>query len=141
MRKLRQRGFTLIELIITVAIIAILARLAYPSYVTHVQKGARRSAQAQMLDLASREQQYLMSNRAYAAYSTLTSSGYTFPTELSNKYTPSITVGTGTVPAFTILMTATGTQASDKAGNLTLTSEGVKGCSNCSSTTDALKYW
>jgi len=124
MRRQKNGGFTLIELMIAVAIIGVLSAVAYPSYTSHIKKGLRRSAQAQMLDLANREQLYLVANRAYAPYSTLTSAGYSLPSELRSKYTPSITVGTSTLPSFTITFTATGTQASD--GSLTYTSEGVK---------------
>ena len=124
MRKMLQKGFTLIELMITVAVIGILAGVAYPSYTSYIKKGLRRSAQAQMMDIANREQQFLLANRTYVAYSALTTSGYALPSELSTKYTPSVDVGTGTVPAFTITFTAIGTQASD--GALTLTSTGVK---------------
>ncbi len=52
------------------AIVAILASVAYPAYTNHVRKGVRRAAQAQMMDLANREQQFLLSNRAYVDYAT-----------------------------------------------------------------------
>lgn len=120
----QQRGFTLIELMITCAIIAVLAAIAYPSYTKYTQKSNRRTAQAQMLDLANREQQYLMANRSYASLSTLQAAGYSLPTQLTTKYSPSITVGTSSVPAFTITFTAIGGQVSD--GDLSFTNDGVK---------------
>jgi type IV pilus assembly protein PilE len=119
-----QHGFTLIELMITLAIVAILAAVGYPSYTSHVKKSNRRAAQAQMLDIANRQQQFLLANRAYASKTQLTDSGYNLPSDLSGKYDYAITVGTGTVPAFTITFTATGTQETD--GVLTFNSEGVK---------------
>lgn len=124
MARRSQHGFTLIELMVTVAIVAILAAVAYPSYTSHVKKSSRRAAQAQILDIANREQQFLLANRAYANKTQLTASGYTLPSDLASRYDYDITVGTGTVPAFTITFTATGTQASD--GNLTFNSDGVK---------------
>lgn len=119
-----QHGFTLIELMITLAIVAILAAIGYPSYTSHVKKSNRRAAQAQMLDIANRQQQFLLANRAYASKTQLTDSGYNLPSDLSGKYDYAITVGTGTVPAFTITFTASGNQVSD--GDLTFNSEGVK---------------
>ncbi|NKE65860.1 prepilin-type N-terminal cleavage/methylation domain-containing protein [Ramlibacter sp. RBP-2] len=119
-----QHGFTLIELMITLAIVAILAAVGYPSYTSHVKKGSRRAAQAQMLDIANRQQQFLLANKAYATKAQLTASGYNLPSDLSGKYDYRIDLGTGTVPAFTITFTASGNQLSD--GDLTFNSEGVK---------------
>ncbi|MDO9147481.1 MAG: type IV pilin protein [Hydrogenophaga sp.] len=122
--RISQKGFTLIELMITVAIVAILASIAYPSYTRYVIRANRTAAQAQMLDIANRQQQFLLSNRTYATAAMLASSGYALPAELSSRYSYAITVGTATVPAYTITFTATGAQASD--GVLTFNSEGVK---------------
>jgi len=122
---INQRGFTLIELMITVAIVAILAAIALPSYQQYVIRGNRAAAQAQMMDIANREQQFLLANRAYADKNALIASGYAPPSEVSDHYGWDVTIGSGTVPSFLITFTPTGSQASD--GDLTLDSEGLKG--------------
>lgn len=122
--KTSSRGFTLIELMITVAIVAILASVAYPSYQQYVIRGKRAAAQAEMMDIANRQQQFLLANRSYASKATLEASGYTLPTEVGANYTYDITLGTGAVPSFTITFTPTGSQGSD--GALGLTDSGAK---------------
>lgn len=57
-----KNGFTLIELMIVVAIISILAAIAYPSYQQYVRKTKRVEMQAQMIDIASQIQRYKISN-------------------------------------------------------------------------------
>ena len=124
MRLKKQAGFTLIELMITVAIVGLLASIAYPSYTTYVRKSNRTAAKAQILDIANRQQQYLLANRTYADKTTLEATGYGLPPEVSQKYDYDIEVSATTSPAFTVTFTAKGPQVSD--GPLTITSSGVK---------------
>jgi type IV pilus assembly protein PilE len=62
-----QLGFTLIELMIVVAIIAIIAAFAYPSYQRYVIKAKRAVAQNALLQVADRQQQFFMDNKRFAA--------------------------------------------------------------------------
>ena len=77
-----------------------------------------------MLDIASREQQYLLSNRSYADKTTIETNGYALPAEVSVSYDYSIAISTATVPAFTITFTAKAAQTAD--GDLTLNHTGAK---------------
>jgi len=119
----QQQGFTLIEMMIVVVIIAILLTIALPSFRDQIIRGHRSAAQSEMLEIANREQQYLLANRAYADQGTL---GYTPPTDVSDQYTYTIAVGISTLPTFNITFTptATGTQVND--GTLTLDHTGLK---------------
>ena len=123
----KRNGFTLIELMITVAIIAILASIAYPSYQQYIIRSKRSAAQAQMMDIANRQQQFLLANRSYATKDALTASGYTLPAEVAANYGYTITLQDSTsteVPSFLLTFSPTGSQRGD--GDLTLDNQGVK---------------
>jgi type IV pilus assembly protein PilE len=64
--KKRNSGFTLIELMIAVAVAAILAGIAYPSYTEYVKKGRRSDAKAGLLDLQLKQENYRANCVQYA---------------------------------------------------------------------------
>ncbi len=122
----RMSGFTLIELMITLAVVAILAAVAFPSYQDHLRKGRRASAEAFIMEIANRQQQYLLDARTYAvdpgALTTLT---MTVPSEVSQYYGIAVTAGaTTSPPSYKITAKPTGGQVTD--GVLTLDSTGDK---------------
>ena len=119
----KYRGFTLVELVIVVAVVGILVAIAWPSYQSSVIRSHRAEAQNFMMDLAQREQAYLLDRRSYA---TLAQLGVPVPTRIAQYYAIIVTVVAGPPPTFTIQGVPLGgtIQASDPI--LTLNQAGQK---------------
>lgn len=116
------RGFTLIELMITVAVIAILAAVAIPSYSEHVRKSRRAQAKADLVELAQQLERFHTVQNTY--------SGMTLPFTVSPRdgksyYTLSLS-GAATSSAFTLQAVPGTGQDKDKCGTLTLDQAGRK---------------
>jgi type IV pilus assembly protein PilE len=124
-----QAGFTLIELMIAVAIVAILTAVAYPSYTSHLRKSHRADAQNLLMALSSRQQQYLLDTRNYA--DTIDKLQVPVPSNVSAHYTVTLALGAGAAPTFTLTAAPVGAQAADKCGTLTLDNTGTKVPSGC----------
>jgi len=138
-------GFTMVELMIVVAIIGILAAVAIPSYKSSVKKSNRSAAKTALLDLAAREEKiYSLTNAYSTTPSDLFGTGTTLTFPLNAPLTgpaqytiatPTIAAATTTASAtFSITATPTGTQTGDQCGNFTINSAGqqsVSGSGSC----------
>ena len=126
------RGFTVVELLIVMAVIGILAAIGYPSYQNHLRKAARASAQVEMMKIADRQAQYLLDARTYAIGSgALTALNITLPSDVTTKYTVTVTASDGTdtptvPPSFTVKATPVSGGAQVQDGELILTHTGTK---------------
>ena len=86
--KRKMKGFTLIEVMITVVIVAILASIAYPSYIGYVSSAAETQVQGELVDLAAAQERWRAQNFQYT--STLSDLGTQLPN--NDKYSTTLTV-------------------------------------------------
>ncbi len=129
-------GFTLIEVMIVVAIVAILSAIAYPSYQESVRKSKRAEARAQLMEVAQFMQRFYSQNDRYDQANDTANTAITLPAALttvpkgaaSGKEDYIIQFQSTTLQArsFTLeaVPRATGPMASDKCGTLRISNVG-----------------
>jgi type IV pilus assembly protein PilE len=125
------RGFTLIEIMIVVAVIGILLAVAVPNYTQYVLKSHRAAAITAVLDVASREARYYTVNNTYT--NSLTALGYTADPMLvtdSNNHFYDLTITAASSSGFTVKAVPAGKQVKDTCGTYIYNDLGVKSISS-----------
>jgi type IV pilus assembly protein PilE len=138
----KQRGFTLIELMIVIAIIGILAAIAYPNYQEYLLKSGRSDGHAKLTQVMQAQERFYSQNQSYTdnlGANGAGNPGLAFPgvaeddPVISDEQRYSIAAqvcaaGTPLTRCVRLVATAVGPQAADtQCGNLSLDSRGVKG--------------
>jgi type IV pilus assembly protein PilE len=120
----RKAGFSLIELMVTVVVVAILAAIAYPSYQRHVLRGIRSQGQQFLMDVAQRQEQYMLDQRSYATQLAAGAGGLgmAVPDDVARRYqAPAFAVNNaGTPPSFQISLAPITGGAADGDGTLVI---------------------
>ena len=140
----RQKAFTLIELMIAVAIIGLLAGIAYPSYQDSVRKSRRADVKGVVLGLANAmERRFTETNSYLGAASGSANTGapgiYSVPAATATYYT--VTISAATASSYTLSAVPAGTQSTDECGTLSLTHTGVKGVTGAATGITADYCW
>jgi type IV pilus assembly protein PilE len=129
-KKPRQKGFTLIEMMVVVAILGILAMIALPAYQDSIRKGKRADAKGALMSFAGAMERHFTSNGTYLGAGT--TGGNTGAPTIFSTTSPvdggtasyNLTISAVTASTFTLNAEATGGQAGD--GDMQLTNTGVR---------------
>lgn len=117
------RGFTLIELMVAVAIIGILASIALPAYQQYVLRASRADAQAILMETAQFMERYFTTNNTYEGAGVLSDQS---PKTGTAKYNIDFSVDP-TATAYEVEAVPTGGQTADDCGTLTVDQTGATG--------------
>jgi type IV pilus assembly protein PilE len=126
------KGFTLLEILMVVAIVGILAAIALPGYRNSQLRSVRAEGKSALLEVASMQERYYSANNQYSTSpDPLSSLGVATYYSTNNAYAVTVAAcGTGTISnCFVATASPQGSQADDSCTTLTYTNTGVRGAS------------
>ncbi|WP_283939457.1 type IV pilin protein [Pseudomonas sp. R3.Fl] len=133
---MRQKGFTLIEVMVVVAIVGILAAIAYPSYQQYVLRSGRADGKAKLMEVMQAQERFFSQNQTYTATLGTGNGGLGYSADANGavasenrKYNITAAACANKTIASCVVLSAApvGGQANDsECGTLTLDSTGIK---------------
>lgn len=134
--ELRNKGFTLVELLIAVAIVGILAAIVIPSYTKYIVKAKRSAAESFIMSVANKQEQYILDARQYA--SSLAALNMPAPADVAESYNITITDVGAAPPTYTINAEPKAVQAArdTQCGTVSVDQTGMKRQSGTGSVND-----
>lgn len=130
-RSSRVRGFSLIELMITVAIVGILGAIAYPAYTSQIEKGRRNECRSGMLKTMQQQERYFTQRNTYVEFAAAAASApmVAFSGDTLARSACTIAAEACGAQPLTACIQLIGTPAKDRRiGQLLYNSQGVKQC-------------